>query len=214
MKKINSLFFAAAMVVCMPSVASLPGFDFSYEIGGDRKIAPLQIFDDGSRTYIQWPTALVLPSISVTIDGKKLNPIAGATPYYVVNGVGSGIEIRSDRSVSRATYVGERGKAPMHAAQTAQPVIAAERATRAAAQRGAEIQQWEIAETDRTLDVTLTRWAKASGYTLQWRIADSIVIDRGASYTGPLSTVLAKVAREVSVSIQVDGTVITVSETE
>jgi hypothetical protein len=206
-----------ATVIATTCLAATPGFDFAYEIGGSRKVAPLQVFDDGAKTYIAWPTALSVPSVRVLVDGKAVSPLGGLTPYFVVAAVGDAIEIR-DRDnanlVARATYVGERGRAPMQVAEAAKPAIAAERAARVAAVRGSEITHWEISDTDRTLQATFARWAKASGYTLRWGVLDTITIDRGAVYKGPLNTVLSQIAKDMALTIAITGAVIHVTDNE
>jgi Toxin co-regulated pilus biosynthesis protein Q len=206
------LFFALAATASVAS--SLPGFDFAYEIGGARKIAPIQIFDDGMRTYIQWPTSISVGTVNVSLDGRNRKPLAGATPYYVVEGVGQMIEIRSGEAIARASYVGERGKAPMQVAQSAKPVIEAQRQAHVAARVATEIQHWEVHATDRTLEATLRRWAKASGYTLNWRVVDQLMVERGATYKGSLPEVLAQVAKEVSIVIEIDGVNIIATDAE
>jgi Toxin co-regulated pilus biosynthesis protein Q len=215
MKKILA-FVVSSLLLASFSLATstLPGFDFAYEIGGDRRVAPLQVFDDGARTYIQWPTSIKLPNVIVSLEGKRVQPLSGMTPYYVIQGVGGAIEIRGDAAIARVSYVGERGRAPMQVAQQNKPVIEAKQAARIAEARVSTITQWEVAQTDRSLDVTLRRWAKAGGYTLQWQITDLIAIDRGASYTGTLSSVLAQIAKEVGIEIAVEGTVITATESQ
>ncbi len=128
--------------------------------------------------------------------------------------MGGSLEIRAESAIARVSYVGERGRAPMQVAQQSKPLIEAKQAARIAEARVANITQWEVALTDRSLDVTLRRWAKAGGYTLQWQISDLIAIDRGASYTGPLNSVLSQIAKEVGIDIAVEGTVITATESQ
>ncbi len=81
MKKILAIA-ASSLTISSFSFATsnLPGFDFAYEIGGDRRVAPLQVFDDGARTYIQWPTAIKLPNVTVALEGKRVQPLSGMTP--------------------------------------------------------------------------------------------------------------------------------------
>lgn len=212
--KINALLAGLCVAVsCSTMASSLPGFDFAYEIGGARHVAPLQIFDDGRFTYIQWATNVVVPTVAVTIDGKATKPVAGATPYYVVPGVGSVIEIRTSGGGARATYVGQRGQAPMQVAARkteSTPLGDANVALRAAA--NARVDNWEITINDRTLQGAMERWAKAGGYELKWQIRDQILIERGSSYAGSLQEVLATLSGEVGLQIAVQGASITVSE--
>lgn len=212
MKNWLTLILAAAFAPFGSMASGLPGFDFAYEIGGDRKVAPIQVFDDGHHTYLQWPTAFVLPSVTVTLNGKRVSPIAGSSPYFVVAGVGSQLEIRGGAIVARVTYVGERGKAPMQVAQAAAPVFEREKASLAAASKAREISQWTVEKTDKSIDGAVSRWAKTAGYSLTWKVADEMLIDRGGIYRGSLNEALSQLAREIGLSVSIEGTAITVSE--
>ena len=203
-----------AALSCVAFASSLPGFDFAYEIGGARQVAPLQIFDDGQYTYIQWATNVVVPTVAVTIDGKAAKPIAGSTPYYVVPGVGSVIEIRASTGGARATYVGQRGQAPMQVAarKAEQASAVAESTASLRAAPTSKTENWEITVNDRTLQGAMERWAKAGGYDLKWFIRDQMLIERGSTYAGSLPDVLATLSGEVGLQIALQGSTITVSE--
>lgn len=199
---------------CASYASTLPGFDFAYEIGGARQVAPLQIFDDGRYTYIQWATNVVVPTVAVTIDGKAAKPIAGSAPYYVVPGVGTVIEIRASTGGARATYVGQRGLAPMQlAAVKSGPRSAGEDASASLrAISKSRVYNWEVTVNDRTLQGAMQRWAKAGGYDLKWLIRDQMIIERGSTYAGSLPEALTTLSDEVGLHIALEGATITVSE--
>ena len=203
-----------AALSCASFASSLPGFDFAYEIGGARQVAPLQIFDDGKYTYIQWATNVVVPTVAVTIDGKLAKAVAGATPYYVVPGVGSVIEIRATTGGARATYVGQRGQAPMQVAvnKALQVPVVVDVSTSLRASAISKVDSWEVTINDRTLQGAMERWAKSGGYDLKWLIRDQMLIERGSSYAGSLPEVLATLSGEVGLQIALQGATITVSE--
>ena len=194
---------------------ALPGFDFAYEIGGDRRVAPLQIFDDGSQTYIQWPTNVSVPNVVILIDGKKVTSVPGSSPYHVVTAVGNAIEIRSAGNVARANYVGERGRAPMQVAEMAAKAPKRPLSVKPVASDVASATaptNWELSIQDRTLQAAMSRWAKTSAHELRWLIRDQILIERGSSYSGTLAEALSKLSNDVGLAITLDDNAITVSE--
>ena len=144
MKKLKA-FLASAVAGSILGAAGaqqpdLPGFDFAYEIGGTTEAAPVQIFDDGLFTYIQWPNNSLKSGtrISVRIDGKEPPPISGPTPRLKLKGVGSVIDLQVGAAKARAMYVGIRGRAPMQRAVADKPALAERSAIRDAEQRRLE----------------------------------------------------------------------------
>jgi len=218
MKKLKA-FLASAVAGSILGAAGaqqpdLPGFDFAYEIGGTTEAAPVQIFDDGLFTYIQWPNNSLKSGtrISVRIDGKEPPPISGPTPRLKLKGVGSVIDLQVGAAKARAMYVGIRGRAPMQRAVADKPALAERSAIRDAEQRAQMLTKWEVFNTDRTLDVALKRWTQMTGYRLLWHVPDTITVDRGAVYSGSLREVLAAVAKDAGIAIKVQDLNVTVTD--
>ncbi len=216
MKTIATLLLciAAAVAGAAPTFADLPGFDFAYEIGGAAEATPVQVFDDGLHTYIQWPTNALKSGtrLSVRIDGKEPPVVSGPTPRLKVRGTGSIVDVQVGTARARASYVGVRGTAPMQRAVAERPAIAVRAAIRDAEQRAQMLNKWEVFTTDRTLDATLKRWAQMTGYRLAWHVADVITIDKGAVYNGTLRDALASLAKDAAIAIRVNDITITVTE--
>jgi hypothetical protein len=61
-------------------------YDFAYRIAGDRQARPVQVFDDGSRTYFQFPGGAVIPLMLAGPRGERAVPRLEG-PYHVVEGV-------------------------------------------------------------------------------------------------------------------------------
>jgi hypothetical protein len=96
---LNKAFFRAALCLCLLPVAMAgtgdrissgqgPTYDFGYEINGDPFVSPLQVFDDGQVTYLQFQRTDVLPAIfAETLAGLVLLTPRSEPPYVVVGGV-------------------------------------------------------------------------------------------------------------------------------
>lgn len=80
---------AAGMAVSTqagPYSATIGKFDFTYLIQGDDfRIKPLQVFDDGERTYFQFRSDAPIPAILDATGQKVFTPYKEG-PYIVVNG--------------------------------------------------------------------------------------------------------------------------------
>ena len=93
--------------------AGMNGFDFSYSIAGDAKVTPIQVFDDGARTYFQFKAGENVPAIFLVHKGKlDLAQIDSRTPYVVVSGVAQRFSLRSGAAIAGVDYVGARRNEP------------------------------------------------------------------------------------------------------
>ncbi len=88
-------------------------YDFAYRLSGDRRVAPVQVFDDGRTTWLQYHPGQVLPAIFAGEDGNpnefRLAPYTRQGPYLVIEGVVPAIVMRLGNATARADYI---GKAP------------------------------------------------------------------------------------------------------
>lgn len=92
-----------------PAVAQA-AYDFAYRLSGDRRVAPIQVFDDGRQTWLQFSPGQVVPAVFAGGDAESL---ALAThmqqgPYLVLEGTAARIELRIAEIVARAEYAGDR----------------------------------------------------------------------------------------------------------
>ncbi len=63
-------------------------FNFAWRLSGDRGVAPLQVFDDGRRTWLQFPTEQLLPAVfEHTSSGDRTLSYKREGPYMVLEGV-------------------------------------------------------------------------------------------------------------------------------
>lgn len=109
-------------------VRTLGRYDFSYRIEGDGRAAPLQIFDDGTRTFLQFRNTL--PGI-FAVDGESepgVLTIRREGPYVVVDRIEREFVFALDHERARASarYIGTQNRAllPHELAARSEPVPA------------------------------------------------------------------------------------------
>lgn len=96
------------------TVAGTPGFyDFSWSLSGDRQAGPVQIFDDGRQTWLQFGPNQPTPAIFArTEHGDQLLSHRRQGPYFVLDGVWPLLVLRAGRLESRAQRVQDDATAP------------------------------------------------------------------------------------------------------
>lgn len=98
-------------------------YDFAYRLSGDRRVAPIQVFDDGASTWLQYQPGQTLPAVfaeDATVDGGlKLAPYTRQGPYLVLDGAVRAIVMRIGNASARADYI---GNAPRPGLRHTQPV--------------------------------------------------------------------------------------------
>jgi len=83
-------------------------YDFGWHLSGDRAVAPLQVFDDGHRTWLQFQVGQPLPALFGVRDGtERLLPYRRLDPYVQIEGVWQGLVLRGGALTARAQYQGE-----------------------------------------------------------------------------------------------------------
>jgi hypothetical protein len=125
-------------------------YDFRWRLSGDRAVAPLQVFDDGRRTWLQFAPGQAVPAIfRGGVRGDQPLDYRRAGPYVVLDGVWPKLVLRggglrgvveraagSDAQASapaKAALVPPGATARQAAAIPVRPTIAAVKAPAAAA---------------------------------------------------------------------------------
>ena len=106
--------FASLFVPLLPASPALaqaaaPGlYDFAYRVSGDRRVAPVQVFDDGQSTFIQFKAGQTVPAIFRVGDaGEQLAPSTLRGGYVVLAGTAGEWVMRIGCVVSAASYEGD-----------------------------------------------------------------------------------------------------------
>ena len=91
-----------------PSGTNIPSgkLDFGWKLSGDRAVAPLQVFSDTSRTWLQWLPGQILPIIlGATEQGEQVLTYLRQGPYTIIDGHWPALLFRSARQQARARRV-------------------------------------------------------------------------------------------------------------
>lgn len=91
-----------------PSGTNIPSgkLDFGWKLSGDRAVAPLQVFSDTSRTWLQWLPGQILPIIlGATEQGEQVLTYLRQGPYAILDGHWPALIFRSARQQARARRV-------------------------------------------------------------------------------------------------------------
>jgi len=98
---------------------SAQGFRFDWQLSGDPAVAPLQVFDDGRETWLQFQPGQPLPAIfGVGADGEHALPYVRRDPYVVVAGAWKGLAFRGGRLTARALRATSLAAVSAQGAQT------------------------------------------------------------------------------------------------
>jgi len=77
-------------------------FDFAWQLSGDPEVAPLQVFDDGRRMWLQFVPGQAVPAIfASTSQGDRLLGYRREDPYVVLDQVWPHLVLRGGRQSSR-----------------------------------------------------------------------------------------------------------------
>ncbi len=106
-KTLLSLLSAAFLSISHAS--ELPGYDFHYSSAGDTAVRPVQIFDDGSRLYLQFRDPDLIPALFVnTENGVMRLPVHQDFPYIVVDRLSPEILVKVGEQQALVHYDGGR----------------------------------------------------------------------------------------------------------
>ncbi|MHB8847821.1 MAG: LysM peptidoglycan-binding domain-containing protein [Burkholderiales bacterium] len=108
MKK-TLLFVLSAAFLSMSRASELPGYDFHYSAAGDGMVKPVQIFDDGTRLYLQFRDPDMIPAVFVnTVNGIIRLPVHQEFPYIVADSLSPEILIKFGELQAVIRYDGGR----------------------------------------------------------------------------------------------------------
>ncbi|WP_442592402.1 TcpQ domain-containing protein [Parapusillimonas sp. JC17] len=204
MSRIFAIFLACAtLAACTPSMrwpwpapasqtAPTQGarYSFAWRLSGDRAVAPLQVFDDGRQTWLQFSESQAVPAIFARgAKGDQLLSYARQGPYVVLPGVWPELILRGGSLVGHV-----RREAPAQAAGQQEPpgsvssdpapvsvsqAIEAPDPIPTEAQTAALTAQsfpdpesqapsfFQAGPQDRTMRAALDRWARSAGWTFE-----------------------------------------------
>ena len=94
----------AAIQVPTTDAPPLADTEGRYELKGSRPIQPSEIWDDGSKTYLNWPQGTETPAIFALDSSGQETMVNSFTrgDHYVIDAVHTRLVFRLDRLTARA----------------------------------------------------------------------------------------------------------------
>ncbi len=155
--------------------------DFGWRLSGDRGVAPLQVFSDASRTWLQWLPGQPLPVITGTsAQGEQVLSYVRQGPYTILEGHWRALSFQSATQQARA----RRLNSAAVASEPSQQVVTS--ATSAPVTSGAQQKIFTVSPADGHLRQALTRWASLSGWRFEaehWGVDIDIPLSASASFS-------------------------------
>jgi len=111
------MLFAPAMAIgqpvedgANPQASQQANASGSYKVGGSASIRPSLIWDDGAKTYLDWPDGIEAPAI-FAIDSSGTESLVNCylrNGHFVIDAVYSRLLFRLDRLTARANRKANR----------------------------------------------------------------------------------------------------------
>lgn len=112
-KIIASFLLALAANGFTANQSPLDRFSFDYSLQGDARAKPLQVFDDGTKTYLQYRSIDDIPAFISARDGVLLIPRQEG-PYTVLSGVPRDFIAQMGNARARITHSSAMSNAPQY----------------------------------------------------------------------------------------------------
>lgn len=186
-----------------PTLPGLPrgslSFNFDWRLRGDRALGPLQVFDNGRQTWLQFAPQQDLPAVfAYTNTGEIPLDIQSKGQFHIFDGAWDHLVFRGGQSVAQAF---KRGLDPLPDLVVASsPGIASASIagafpvvltpdTQADAPLGVEVSVllpvYEVHREDNTLRQALSRWATDAGWVFEpehWSVSIDYPISAAAQF--------------------------------
>lgn len=121
------LFSMSVTGITSPGVrTAIDRFSFDYAISGDAKAKPLQVFDDGKKTYLQYRANQDIPAFISSGSGELIMP-SQEGPYTVLNSVPRDFVASMGSSMARIIHAQAMSNAPQYTNRLNQTAVPTER---------------------------------------------------------------------------------------
>jgi outer membrane protein OmpA-like peptidoglycan-associated protein len=117
-------FWLLSSLLCVPVALGagsdrLGSYDFSYEVTGDQRVRPVQVFDDGHATYFQFRSGESIPAIFAEAPtGAALVVPQLEGPYVKIASLSGAYALRLGYGAGRVSYTGTARAGAVAAAST------------------------------------------------------------------------------------------------
>ncbi len=203
-------------------------YDFAYRILGDRRVAPVQVFDDGRHTYMQFRTGQTVPAIfGVGQQGERLLAHVSKGGYVVVEGTAREYSMRIGLVGAQAQYLGKAPRVAASSGDAAIPDLSAEIGFDAGIQAGAQrraspsatyaavapvaprpsrpMVTFDALRSDQNMRKTLSRWATAAGWVFEaehWTVDVDIPLAGTASLGSDFKSAVRELLAATELSVR------------
>jgi len=169
--------------------------DFDWKLSGTRSIAPLQVFSDDQRIWLQWPQNRSMPVIlGKNHEGEHVLTYQRQDPYTIIDGLWPRLIFKSGRQQAFARHVQSTQDAErpvdqvMPGSTSAKAAIKEVESSRlqVAPQVTASSPLYAVSPEDQNLRQTLVRWSGISGWYFQaehWGVDVDIPLAGGAKFS-------------------------------
>ena len=175
--------------------------DFNWQLAGDPRVAPLQVFDDRRRTWLQFATGQPVPALfAATAQGEVPLSYQRREPYIVVDAKWRTLIMRGGKLWARAQHARAPAPDAISRLPAHQDTVAANTASLdspanlkpqssliAGSRVSAAASQFRADPTDGNMRRVLARWAQSSGWTFQahhWAVDVDIPLAGSADFAG------------------------------
>ncbi|UUM22136.1 TcpQ domain-containing protein [Mycoavidus sp. SF9855] len=179
---------AAVPQITSPQTRTPTTYHFDWHISGAPEVAPIQVFDNDHKLYVQFRAGSPTPAIlAEKPDGQVLLNWQAEPPYIVLNQFASRLHFRLGKQLAQAWRKPSKQQSatawPAKIVKTVSPnalfLPAAPQKippTIQQAQKKSATTQWQVKRTDENLRQLLTRWAQIDDWHLIWDVDHDIPI--------------------------------------
>jgi len=200
-----------------PVAATVGQYHFDWKLSGNRAVAPLQVFDDGKRTWLQFPAGQPVPAIFARLPqgDQLLTPTLGQGGLLMLDGVWPQLAMRGGSLQSmalRLPAVTEVAASPDRPAvdipvhDTVSPgVVRTVDVSTPDVPPPSPAPAFQVSPADGTLRTALSRWADTAGWTFafeHWAVEVDIPIVAPATFTVPFEQAVQELLISTELSEQ------------
>lgn len=166
--------------------------DFGWKLSGTRSIAPLQVFSDKNRIWLQWSPQQPMPVILAKSDeGEQVLSYTRQDPYTIVSGHWPRLIFRAGGQQANARHVQstqDSGNVNQDFAESASTRKAPSKDVAAQDRPVVQVANtplFSVSPEDQNLRQTLVRWSGISGWYFQpehWGVDVDIPLAGGARF--------------------------------
>lgn len=194
-------------------------FNFDWRLSGDPQVGPLQVFDNGTRTWLHFAPEQILPAVFGRRDGQEmLLPLRPSGQFQLIEGLWTELLFRAGRAQAQARQSAKQGGSSKEDGEAALipdpqrdksegPAELTQKHTfqatsdllpvhvSAVGTQPQEMPVFELRLKDKTLRQALIRWAKQAKWVFDsehWALDVDFPIKAAARFEGGFESAVAQ----------------------